>query len=430
MKISYNWLQTYFAKPLPSPEKLEELFIFHACEVESMENVGFRGKNNDGMEREIRDTILDLKVLPDRAHYALCHKGIAGEVFSLTQIPRIAKQPVVIKESTEKKPSIAIEAKVFCRRYVGRYVEIAKIGRSPIEIESALNAIDQRTIIPIVDATNYVMFDIGQPLHAFDADKVKGSIVVRKAKNGEKIVLLESSVAHPFGESSSSPQTPQGAIVEKLSTQAGAREVELNESDYVIADDLGPLAIAGVKGGKRAAISNDTKRLILESANFSPAEVRKTSTKYDLRSESSKRFENEITPELALDGMNKLSALIKEMDPNAKFGPIVDVYPVKAVQKIIDFDPVYLEERLGIKIPIKISKKILENMGIIIETPQGVQQNWTPFVSGELPEESMWKLTIPFNRLDLNIREDIVEEIGRIYGYEHINGVLPPKLEG
>ncbi len=393
MKISYNWLQTYFAKPLPSPEKLEELFIFRACEVESIdESIGKSGK--------VTDTILDLKVLPDRAHYALSHRGIADEVFSLTQIPRVAKKPTKIMETTKTKPSIEIQAAGFCRRYVGRYVALNTIGKSPANIEAALNAIGQRTIDAIVDATNYVMFDIGQPLHAFDADKVEGNIVVRAAKKGEKIALLDSAA------------------------QAGAREVELTELDHVIADDDGPLAIAGVKGGKRAAITAQTKRLILESANFEPTAVRRTSTKYDLRSESSKRYENEITPELAIEGMNELSALILQAIPDARFGPIVDMYPTKAVQTVIEIDPRYISERLGIEVPLETSRKILEDLGI------GITDG--PMIDSRTPKtnESPWKLTIPFDRLDLTISDDIVEEVGRIYGYEHVIGVLPPKPEG
>ncbi len=388
MKISHNWLQKYFAKPLPSPEKLDELFTFRAFEVESAEKFSENGKSADGKPYDVNDTIFDLKVLPDRAHYALCHKGIAGEVFSMTDIPRKEMKDVRISGDLIEKPSITIDAKEFCRRYVGRYVEIPTMGETPFFVSASLHAIGQRTINSIVDATNYVMFDIGQPLHAFDADKVQGSIVVRAAKKGEKIALLESS-------------------------EGLAREIELSETDHVIADDIGPLAIAGVKGGKRAAITSDTKRLMLESANFDPTIVRRTSTKYDLRGESSKRYENEITPELALEGMNELSELIMKAVPDAKFGPVVDVYPTKAVQTTIEIDPKYISERLGVEVPIETSKKILEGMGIQISD------------AGK-----MWKLIIPFNRIDLTIPDDIVEEVGRIYGYEHIVGTLPPKPEG
>jgi len=410
MKISHNWLQQYFAKPLPSPEKLDELFTFHAFEVEGMEKVGKDGEAVNGKSGEVVDIVYDLKVLPDRAHYALCHKGIASEVFSMTATPRTDRATSVITEKVSDKPVINIEAKAFCRRYVGRYVQVPEISKSPSHIETLLNTIGQRAINSIVDATNYVMFDIGQPLHAFDADKVQGNIVVRAAKKGEKIALLESS---------------EGLM----------REIELTESDHVIADDIGPLAIAGVKGGKRAAITSETRRLILESANFEPTVVRRTSTKYDLRSESSKRYENEITPELALEGMNELSETILEAIPDAKFGPIVDVYPTKAVQTTIEMDPRYISERLGVEVPIETSKKILEGMGVVVESAESkihkVAVSALTAQAGDRQEsQSQWLLTIPFNRLDLTIADDIVEEVGRIYGYEHVVGVLPPKPEG
>jgi phenylalanyl-tRNA synthetase beta chain len=279
---------------------------------------------------------------------------------------------------------------------MGRYVELnvssasahPKIAGEPNaeQMRSFLAAIGQRSISPIVDATNFVMFDVGQPLHAFDADKVKGAIIVRAAKKGEKIELLDSS-------------------------EGPGKEVELLSSDHVIADDVGPLAIAGVKGGKRAGITASTKHIIIESANFDPTAVRRTATRLDLRSESSKRYENEITPELATSGMNDVSILVSREYPAAKFGPIVDQYPVKAIHTTIAFDPVLVEMRLGIKIPPREIKDILERMTIAIADEEGTGK---------------WRLTIPFTRLDLKIPEDIVEEVGRIYGYGHIQGILPP----
>ena len=138
--------------------------------------------------------------------------------------------------------------------------------------------------------------------------------------------------------------------------------------------------------------------------------MRRTATCLDLRSESSKRYENEITPELASLGMKDVSVLISREYPTAKFGPVVDQYPVKAVHTTITFDPILVEMRLGIRIPLREIKDILERMSIDIAEA----------------EEGKWRLTIPFTRLDLKIPEDIVEEVGRIYGYGHIQGIFPP----
>ena len=383
MKVSRNWLQTYFDKEIPAADKLAELFTFHAFEVEEIKEVKDENEN-------VIDSVIDVKVLPDRAHYALCHKGIAHEVSILAKLPMVNHIPPSPIDSISNRPEISILDFKFCRRYIGRYVDIGSgncvNGKSADWISKFLNAIGERSINPIVDATNLTMFHNGQPLHAFDADKVSGKIVVRQALSGEKIALLDSS-------------------------NGPGKEIELTINDYVIADDIGPLAIAGVKGGKRAAIGKDTKHLIIESANFDPTAVRRTANKYDLRSESSKRFENEITPELAIMGMDNICALIKEMMPDAKFGPIVDVYPEKVKQTVIEFDSNYIEERLGIKILENDTLEILKAMNICINNTSS----------------NAWQLTIPYERLDLVIKEDIVEEIGRIYGYEHVKGILPPK---
>ncbi len=378
MKVSHNWLQTYFDKKIPDINKLADLFTFHSFEIEDVEEI----KNNIG---EIVDTVLDAKVLPDRAHYALSHKGIAEEIAVLNNVSIKKRYADEIPAITNIKPTIKIENTDFCRRYIGRYIEIDSVKDSPQWLVDSLDSIGQRSINSIVDITNYIMYDIGQPLHAFDADKIKGKIIIRKANDGEKITLLDN------------------------------REIILTSLDNVIADEEGPLVIAGAKGGRRAEINETTRKIIIESANFDPSGVRQTSTKYDIRSDSSKRFENEITPELAVHGMNNACALIKEIIPAVSFGPIVDEYPVKFKKTVIEFNPTYIEERLGIKIPLDEIKRILKNINIVIDQDK--------------KDEYIWHLSIPYERLDLNIREDIVEEVGRIYGYDKIEGILPSKIK-
>lgn len=369
MKVSHKWLQTYFEGKIPPPEELVELITFHSFEIEGVEKIG-------------ADSVIDVKVLPDRAHNCLSHKGIADEIAVITKKPAKSRVSKLVEVGLETKPEIKIEDKGFCSRYMGRFVEIAPVKESPAWLKDFLEALSQRSIAPMVDAANLVMFDVGQPMHVFDADKIKGAIRVRAAKAGEKIVLLTG------------------------------QEIALTPNDYLIADDEGPLGVAGVKGGKRAEVTPATRRLIIESAHFNPVSVRRTATRFDIRSEASKRFENEITPELAPLAMNNLCALIKEICPDAKFGPIVDMYEVKASRTSIDFDPAYANERLGMKVPHDEAKDTLRRFGIGIEEKGG-----------------RWLLTIPFERLDLRIPEDIVEEIGRIYGYEHSKGLLPAKAE-
>jgi phenylalanyl-tRNA synthetase beta chain len=390
MKVSRAWLQTYFDKPIPPANKLAELFTFHSFEVEGVEKMAFD------------DTVLDVKILPDRAHYCLSHRGVAEEISVLTKLSLKKADlekadPADVPISIDRQPVVTIEDPHFCRRFTGRFVEnidTILLGQSSviqvsglITVAALLTAIGQRSISPVVDITNFVMFDIGQPTHAFDSDKIVGDIVIRAAKAGEKITLLDG------------------------------KEYTLTADDHVIADSIGALDIAGVKGGKRAEVTTATRAVLLTSANFDPTAVRRTSTRLNLRNEASKRFENEITPELAMEGMHQLSSLLWRTSTDAtssstalRFGPIVDEYPIKAVQTTITLDPSYINERLDIEISEKIVKDILERFSIGID---------------EKKKGKMWSLTIPFHRLDLAIPEDIVEEVGRIYGYEHIIGKLP-----
>lgn len=366
MKISYNWLQTYFTDKLPSPKELAELITFHAFEIEGIEQTG-------------SDTVLDIKVLPDRAHYALSHHGIAYEVSAITKIPWHEKDRHPAEVTSDKKVSVSVEDKELCLRYVSRYIENVNVTESPTWLKQWLEAVGQRSINTIVDATNFVMLDIGQPLHAFDADKVKGGIAVRRARQGEKITTLDG------------------------------KEVALDESIMVIADDEGPLAIAGVKGGSRAAVNETTKNIILESASFNASFVRKVSQKVGIRNDSSKRFENTVPPERALRAMEEITAYIVEMSPGAKIGANTDMYGHPYKEKTLEVSTIEIYQSLGIEVPENEIDAILGRLHI-------------PFTK----KHDQYILTIPRERLDLVIPEDLVEEIGRIYGYLNIKGIELP----
>ncbi|HEX7724376.1 MAG TPA: phenylalanine--tRNA ligase subunit beta [Candidatus Paceibacterota bacterium] len=389
MKVLHGWLQSYFEKPIPTAEQLEELFTFHSFEVEGLE----KGADTDG-----GSDVLDVKILPDRAHYALSHAGVALEISAITGQPLKANRiPPSPADTLIRKPEVRIEAPNFCRRYMARYAEIARIAPSNPHAVMMLNAIGQRAINAAVDATNVTMFDCGQPMHIFDADQVKGTIVIRAAKKGEKITLLDGGAAAANGTA--------GGLAD--------REVELLETDHVIADDNGPIAIAGVKGGKYSGVTDKTTRIIIESANFEPTAVRRTSTRLNLRSEASKRYENEITPDLTSLGMTSVCGLVKHNMPEAAFGPLVDIYPNPVQKRVIELDPKLISNRLGVEVPATEAKAILAALQIEV-----------------VDKGPLWQLTIPLNRLDLTIAEDMIEEVGRIYGYEHVKGIVPPPIEG
>ncbi|MEK7507884.1 MAG: phenylalanine--tRNA ligase subunit beta [Patescibacteria group bacterium] len=376
MLVSYSWLQSYFKKKLPSPEKLADMLTFLAFEVE-------------GIEEKKNDTIFNVKILPDRAHYALSHRGIARDLKAALG-EEIVLSRRRVPESKKLAPlSVLIEDKKDCRRYIGRRVDGVVVGESPAWLTERLESIGQRSINNVVDAANFVMFDIGQPLHVFDGDKVESmkskidekKIFIRRAMRGENIVSLDD------------------------------RNIELNPEMLVIADAGGPLGIAGIKGGRRAVVGPETKNLILEAAHFNPAPLRRASERLGIRTDASKRFENEPSPELAAIAILEFSSLIAELCPGANFGDIVDEYPSPQIERIIVIQPEDISEKLGIALSAKEIADILQRLGIKVS-------------SGKDKE---FVLHIPPERLDLIIPEDIAEEVGRLIGYEKIPVALPSK---
>src|SRR3989344_2409791 len=261
MKISYNWLKWYVPKA-PDANKLADIFNYHLCEVESLE------KRPDG------DTIFDLKILPNRAHDLLSHRGVAREIASLLDIEYVDptpkyKIPASIKASTDKSElKIDIQTSL-CRRYMGRIIRRIKVSPSPEWVKKHLESIGQRSINNMVDAANLLMFNTGQPAHVFDLDKLaEEGLIVRQAKTGEQITTLDN------------------------------KEVRIGVKDIIIADSKNVLGVAGIKGGKIAEVDNKTKNIILEVANFDPVSVRKTAQALNIFTDARKRFENDLSPEL------------------------------------------------------------------------------------------------------------------------------------
>lgn len=369
MKVSYNWLQSYFDSKLPNSKNLADILTAHVFEVE-------------GIEELEDDVVFEFKILPDRAHYLLSHKGLAREITAITGLPMRTVLPIN-KKNVEPKEKIKIDVLIknnlLCRRYIAQEINNINVQTSPEWLKKRLRAVGQKSINNIVDAANYVMLDIGQPLHAFDADKITGNLVVRSATNGEKIILLTG------------------------------HEVILSEDNLVIADDDGPLAIAGVKGGKRAEVNELTKRIIIESANFDPTSIRKTSTKLNLRNDASKRFENEITPDLAQNGIKEITKIITETLPGATPYLEKDLYPNPVKEWKIVISPKNIEALVGITIEESKIEEILSRIGCQINK-----------------KNDLFYIIPPLDRFDITIPEDIADEVGRILGYEKLPSKLPP----
>ena len=374
MLFSYNWLQEFFPKKLPAPDKLSELLTMHFMEVEELEKKG-------------KDWVLNIDVLPSRGGDCLNHFGVAKECGVVAGL-KIKPEDYEVRENPEFKTKNFVKVqtnnKEDCRRYTTRAIVGVRVGPTPDDIKEKLEACGLQSINNVVDATNYVMLEMGQPLHAFDYDKLakegkQASIIVRRAKKGEKILSLDQ------------------------------KEYQLNESDLVIADPEGVLAIAGIKGGRRAEIDGNTKTIILESANFDPILVRKTSGRLNLRTDASWRFEQNLDPNLADIALERVTSLIQELAGGEVSTGIADIYPKKFLQRKLKLRLGYVNSLLGVEIPEKKMISILQSLGFGVKAA----------AKGQVI------VTIPTWRQDVNVEADLVEEIGRVYGLENIKPVMP-----
>ncbi|OGZ18815.1 MAG: phenylalanine--tRNA ligase subunit beta [Candidatus Nealsonbacteria bacterium RBG_13_42_11] len=370
MIFSYNWLQSFFAKKLPKPEQLAEVLTLHFAEVEEV-------------RKEKGDYILNIDVRPNRAADCFSHLGIAREIAAILglkfQIPDYR-----LKEDKNLKSkdfvSVEIKDKKACPRYTAKVITDIKVGPSPEWLQKRLIVCGLRPINNIVDVVNYVMLETGQPLHTFDGEKLEGEkIIVRFAQNSEKITTLDGDA------------------------------FTLDPEVLVIADAKNPVAIAGIKGGKTPEISRKTRIVVIESANFNPRVIRRGSKKINLKTDASVRFEHGLDPNMTEIAINRSAYLMEKIAQGKIAQGLVDVYPQKVFPKIVKLDLNYIERLLGIKIPEKEVKNILERLGFKIKTKKGKFLN----------------IEIPTRRLDVSLSEDLIEDIGRIYGYKKIGAVYP-----
>lgn len=402
MLVSYNWLQTYFKEKLPEPEKLADIITMGIFEIEGIER---RAKTADSIDGLTEDVVLDVKVLPDRAPYCLSHRYIAQEIGALLGYEYVTPEIDEIDvQDTEYVFSASIEENVegsvladssavssaepLAERYVTRVIENVTVASSPDWLKNKLETLGQRSINNMVDLTNYFMHETGQPLHVFDADKVKGNITIRRARNGETVTTLDGKV------------------------------IELDSSIMVIADDEGPLDLAGIKGGKKAELTMDTKRVMTSAACFNPVLVRKAALKTGVRTDASKRFENAITPERAGLAESFLASHIQKLDSAVVVGAVIDIYPNPAELKTISVRLQDISDRLGAEVDAKEVAAILTRCGFTVqETEIDFEDSNTSDVE--------FLISIPSYRRDICITEDIVDEVGRIYGYDKVEGVVP-----
>jgi len=333
MLVSYKWLQEYFIEELPAPADLVDKLTKTSFEVEGMKEI-------DG------DTVMDIDILPNRAHDCLSHDGIANEislVFNL-EMKDNSKFDIDIINFLSPSKKIILETKE-CPRYMACEISDIDLKESTKEIKNRLESLGQRSINNIVDITNIVLNETGQPLHAFDLDKVDGDIVIRQAEKGEKMTTLDD------------------------------KEINLDESMTVIADDNSVLAIAGVKGGKKAEVDNDTRSIILESANFLPGSNRKTAQKVNIRTDASKRYENEIHPNKTEVGIKRAIELIFQYatKDSTTFHEILDEYPRPRNVYSLGVSKKEINNLTGLNLENKDIENIFDKMGIIWKVVNPVQ---------------------------------------------------------
>jgi phenylalanyl-tRNA synthetase beta chain len=377
MLISRRWLSNFFDSPLPATDKLAEEITFHAFEI-------------DGIEKRGGGEVLDVKVTPNRGHDCLSYRGIAKEVSAILKMPlkpQVDPLGPGFRERFLKAPktdavSVTLEDASLSPRYIAGYIRGVKVGPSPAWLRDSLESIGQRSINTVVDATNLVMFNTGQPLHAFDAGKLvekEGAfhIVVRKARAGEKLIALDN------------------------------KEYALAPSMLIIADGNAdtPVGIAGVKGGMPAGITEATTDIIIESANFSGASVRKTAAALKLRTDASARFEQGISPELAAFGMQNAVEIIKAIS-GGEFAGLADVYPAPQAETRVSVSLEKINQVLGSRLTGADVADVFARLGFAYKEEGGA-----------------FEVVAPFERLDIALPEDLIEEVGRMIGYDKISAV-------
>ena len=323
----------------------------------------------------LNDYILDLSITPNRAD-ALSMRGLTYELGALYNNKVDFKD--VEKEENYEAASLQVSIESdSCRNYVGQVVKNVEVKDSPLWLQTRLMNSGIRPINNIVDITNYVLLEFGQPMHAFDKDLVGDKIVVRDAKEDEVLETLD-------GE-----------------------ERKLQTTDLVITDGTRAIALGGVMGGKNSEVSEETKNIILESAYFNPTSVRRTSAALGLRSDSSARFEKGIDPNMQKAALARAVELILELCPEAVVESSVGIVK-KEEEKVVEITTSYINNYLGITLSTEEIVAILEGLSFNVD------------VTGE-----NLVVKVPTRRPDISIKQDLVEEVIRIYGYDNLASTLP-----
>lgn len=368
MIFSRNWLAEYIEGDILSAEEIAERLGLHSFEVEGVERVG-------------DDAHIDIDVLPNRAHDALSYLGMAGEVALVFEKPfkmvDMSVKPGSFKSSDML--TLSIEDSLLVPRATKRVLRNVKVGPSPEWLQRKLEVMGQRSINNVVDVTNFVMYEFGQPVHAFDyntftQENGKASITIRRAHAGETIETLDGA------------------------------SFELTPDMFVIADNDKALDIAGIKGGKGSGINEDTSTIVVSVCNFNPENIRQTSRTLGLRTDASTRFEKGLSPEIVHEASHRVAHLLQEIAGAEVSEDMLDVYPVPQKKREVILRSSRVNKLLGTNISPDTIEHILSRLEFSYEKKEG----------------DIFVVTPPMYRLDIEIEEDVIEEVARVYGYETI----------
>lgn len=324
------------------------------------------------------DVVFEISLTPNLGH---CNSvlGIARELSAATHLP-IHKPETELKEiEMAVTPEVKVEDFKNCPRYACRYIQGVKIGPSPAWLRKRLELSGLRSVNNVVDVTNYVMLELGHPLHAFDFDEIEAGIIVRSAKEGEQFLALDG------------------------------KERALKPEDLVIADSKKALAIAGVMGGENSEVKNSTSRILLEAAYFSPVSIRRASKRLGLQTDSSKRFERGTDPNQLKKALNRAAMLIQQLAGGEVSSYVVDVKEIEFLEKTITCR--------------------LDRVNALLGTHLGLSEVESIFKS--LQMESKWNgkdaflVDVPTYRTDIQAEIDLIEEVARIYGFDNIPHSAP-----
>ena len=366
MKFSHEWLQTYVGIA-EEPERVGE-------------RLTAAGLPLDGIETRDGDTLYDFDIFTNRPD-CMNHLGVAREYAALTAA-QLRPPDVSVQATgppTEERASVIVEAPDLCARYAARCVLGARVGPSPDWLRRRLESIGQRAINNVVDATNFVLWEMGHPLHPFDLDRLEGRrIIVRRARPGERLTTLDGAAR------------------------------ELTSDVLVIADARKAVALAGIMGGEASGIGQGTSNVLLESAWFEPVPVRRAARALGLRTDASHRFERGADPEAVLPALDRAAQIIASITGGVVTSRPIDVHPRPQPKRVITFRPARARDLLGTPFEERDMRDPLERLGFAVAPgPDGV-----------------WSVSVPSFRRDVEREVDVIEEVARQRGY----GVIPESL--